>query len=338
MRIAIDAMGGDRAPAAPVEGSLRALDTFADVEIVLVGVEGAILAELDRLEATPEQRARLPIEFADHVAAMGEDPVKAVRGNKRNSARVCAELLRDGAVQGVVNMGSTGAAVAAAQLWVGRLPGVRRPGIAVPFPRPRGATILVDAGANPENRAEDLFQYAVMAKLYARSALGIAEPRIGILSIGEEEHKGNKLVHETWALFRERGVTPFVGNVEPREFFQDKADVVVADGFAGNVALKAAEGMADYLLGGLQEAVTRGDCPPEVLDALAGRTDYAEYGGAPLLGVRGAYLIGHGRSDARAFLSAVKAVRAYEVHHVGERTIEELAAAATAASVVEDER
>ena len=158
MRIAIDAMGGDRAPAAPVEGALRALDAFADVEIVLVGVAEAIQAELDRLEATPEQRARLPLERADHVAAMGEDPVKAVRGNKLNSARRCAELLRDGAVQGVVNMGSTGAAVAAAQLWVGRLPGVRRPGIAVPFPRPSGATIVVDAGANPENRAEDLFQ------------------------------------------------------------------------------------------------------------------------------------------------------------------------------------
>jgi glycerol-3-phosphate acyltransferase PlsX len=335
MRIAIDAMGGDRAPAAPVEGALRALDAFADVEIVLVGVETALQAELDRLGATAEQRTRLPLEPADHVAAMGEDPVKAVRGNKRNSARICAELLRDGAVRGVVNMGSTGAAVAAAQLWVGRLPGVRRPGIAVPFPRPGGATIVVDAGANPENRAEDLFQYAIMARLYARSALGIAEPRIGILSIGEEEHKGNKLVHETWALFREHGVTPFVGNVEPREFFQDKAEVVVADGFAGNVALKAAEGMAEYLLSSLKEAVKRGACPPEVLGALAARVDYAEYGGAPLLGVRGPYLIGHGRSDARAFLNAVRAVRAYEAHHVGERTVEELAA--TGASTTTEE-
>lgn len=336
MRIAIDAMGGDRAPAAPVEGALRALDTFADVEIVLVGVESAIHAELDRLEATPEQRARLPIEAADHVATMGEDPVKAVRGNKRNSARVCAELLRDGAVQGVVNMGSTGAAVAAAQLWVGRLPGVRRPGIAVPFPRPGGATIVVDAGANPENRAEDLFQYAVMASLYAASTMNIPEPRVGILSIGEEEHKGNKLVHETWALFRERGVKNFVGNVEPREFFQNKAEVVVADGFAGNVALKAAEGMGEYLLGGLKQAVEKGQCPPEVFGALAQRVDYAEYGGAPLLGVRGPYLIGHGRSDGRAFFNAVRAARSYLEHHVGERVVEELAAVAS--SPAEEER
>jgi len=330
MRIAIDAMGGDRAPAAPVEGALLAVDAFPDVEIVLVGREARIQGELARLGASDAQRARLPLVAADHVAAMGEDPVKAVRGNTRNSARVCAELLRTGEVQGVVNMGSTGAAVAAAQLYVGRLPGVRRPGIAVPFPRPGGATIVVDAGANPENRAEDLFQYAVMARLYARSALGIAEPRIGILSIGEEEHKGNKLVHETWALFRERGVEPFVGNVEPREFFQDKAEVVVADGFTGNVALKAAEGMAEYLLRGLKEAVARGDCPKQVLTDLAARTDYVEYGGAPLLGVRGPYLIGHGRSEARAFLNAVKAVRAYERHHVSERTVEELAGTALA--------
>ena len=150
-----------------------------------------------------------------------------------------------------MNMGSTGAAVAAAQLFVGRLPGVRRPGHrrAVPAPGRRDDRRGLRGEPGGE-RAEDLYQYAIMARLYARSALGVAEPRIGILSIGEEEHKGNQLVHETWALFRERGVPPFVGNVEPREFFQDKADVVVTDGFAGNVALKAAEGMAEYLLCG----------------------------------------------------------------------------------------
>jgi glycerol-3-phosphate acyltransferase PlsX len=325
MRIALDAMGGDRAPAALVDGAVRALRAFDDVEIVLVGVPERVSAELEKHDVTVEETARLPIEKADHVAAMGEDPVRAVRKNEGNSVRICAELLREGRVGGVVTMGSTGAAVAAAQLYVGRLEGARRPGIAVPFPRPGGATVVVDCGANPDARPKDLVQYAVMAQLYARSALGVEEPRIGILSIGEEEHKGNRLVHETWELFRQTDIGPFVGNVEPSDFFTDKADVVVCDGFTGNVALKGAEGMAGYILGGLQSAVKRGECPAQILKEAAARTDYAEYGGAPLLGVRGAYLIGHGRSDGRAVLSGIRAVRAYERHQVGARTVEELA-------------
>ncbi len=331
MRIALDAMGGDRAPAAQVEGALLALRAFDDLDVVLVGDPVRIEAELDRLEASPEERRRLPIEVADHVAAMHDDPVRVVRNNVGNSARRCAELLRDGTVKGVVNMGSTGAAVAAAQLFVGRLKGVRRPGIAVPFPRKGGATIVVDCGANSEAKAEDLLQYTVMAGLYARS-MGVKEPRVGVLSIGEEEQKGNRLVKEVWALFRQHEVPNFVGNVEPREFFHDKADVVVADGFSGNVALKAAEGMAEYLLGAIAEAAERGDCRKDLVGQVAARTDYQEYGGAPLLGVKGAYIIGHGRSNARAVLSALKAARAYERHHVSERTVEELAESGTSSA------
>jgi phosphate acyltransferase len=330
MRIALDAMGGDRAPAAPVEGALRALRAYDDVDIVLVGSPAALEPEIARCGAGPAERARLSIEDAPHVAAMGDDPVRAVRANERNSARVAAELLRDGRVVGVVNMGSTGAAVAAAQLFCGRLAGVRRPGIAVPFPRRGGATVVVDAGANPDAKAEDLHQYAVMASLYVQAAFGVAEPRVGILSIGEEEHKGNRLVHDTWALFREHPVPRFVGNVEPRELFQDKADVVVGDGFSGNVALKAAEGMAEYLLAALVDALPPGEEAERLLAALRARVDYAEYGGAPLLGIRGAYMVGHGRSDARAVLSAIRVVRAYVRDGVDRRTVEALGAAAGA--------
>ncbi len=324
VRIALDAMGGDRAPAAPVEGAVRALRTYDDVEVVLVGAVDAIEVEVERLAVTPEEDGRLYRVLASHVATMGEDPVRAVRTNPGNSARVCAELLRAGDVRGVVNMGSTGAAVAAAQLYCGRLDGVRRPGIAVPFPRPGGVTLLIDCGANSEGRAEDLHQFAIMASLYARGALGIDRPRVGILSIGEEEHKGNELVHETWALFRARGVPNLVGNVEPRELFQDRADVVVCDGFSGNLVLKAVEGMAEFLLGSLAGAV---DDPPErarLIGHLAGDVDYAEYGGAPLLGIRGAYVIGHGRSDARAFLNGIRVARAFISNHVGDQVIEEL--------------
>lgn len=330
MRIAVDAMGGDRAPQAPVAGALQAVEAYSDLTVVLVGKPDVLEAELVRLGAPAGARARLPFVAADDVVSMDEDPVAAVRGRAGCSARVAAELLGRGEVQGVVNMGSTGAAVAAAQLFCERLAGVKRLGIAVPFPRASGATIVCDCGANPDARPEHLHQYAIMAAHYARATLGVSQPRIGILSIGEEEHKGNRLVKETWERFRAAplpaSVGTFLGNIEPREFFHDRADVVVTEGFAGNVALKAAEGMAEYILGVLKGALPVAPESGKVLKTLMGRVDYAEYGGAPLLGVKGAYLIGHGRSDARAVLNALKAARAFVQHDVGAHIVAALAA------------
>lgn len=325
MRIALDAMGGDRAPAAAVEGALRALEAYADLELVLVGRPDAIEAELARLGASAAHRARLAVEPAPDVVSMDEDPVAAVRGRTGTSARVAAEVLGQGRVEGVVNMGSTGAAVAAAQLYCARLAGVKRLGIAVPFPREGGATVVCDCGANPDGRAEHLHQYALMAAQYARAALGVAAPRVGIVSIGEEEHKGNRLVKETWERFRADPVPGFVGNVEPREFFTDRADVAVCEGFTGNIALKAAEGMAEFMLGTLKKTLPPTPESGKVLKTLVARVDYAEYGGAPLLGVKGAYVIGHGRSDGRAVANAVRAARAYVVHDVGTKIEADLA-------------
>lgn len=331
LRIALDAMGGDRAPAAPVEGAVRALaggsSEVEGLELVLVGDREAIHAEVDRQAPDEAVRKRLRIEHAPHVAGMNDDPVRAVMKNADNSARVAAELLRDGHVEGVVNMGSTGAAVAAARVCCGLLEGVKRPGIAVPFPRPGGATVVVDCGANPDAHPQHLHQYAIMASLYAQAALGVAEPRIGILSIGEEEHKGNQLVHDTWTFFREHPLPRFIGNVEPRELFEDRADVVVCDGFSGNVVLKGAEGMAEYLIGTLRATLPPGPDADKVLRRLVGSVDYAAYGGAPLLGVRGAYLIGHGRSDARAVVNAITAVGRLVAGGVAARSVEQLAAA-----------
>jgi glycerol-3-phosphate acyltransferase PlsX len=327
MRIAIDAMGGDRAPAAPVEGAVLAAQQFHDVDLVLVGDVDRVRREIERTGANADVVARLHLHEAPEAISMDEDPARAMRARPRNSARVSAELLGTRQVDGVVNMGSTGAAVAAAALFAERLEGVRRPGIAVPFPRASGVTVVIDGGANPDAKPEHLHQYAVMAALYVRAAFGVEEPRIGILSIGEEEHKGNRLVHDTWEVFRRHPLPGFVGNVEPREFFEDRADVVVADGFSGNVALKAAEGMAEYLLRSLRGSLDLGR--PEnqaLLKSLMARVDYAEYGGAPLLGVRGAYLIGHGRSDARAVTNAVRAARAYVAHGVDAKIVEQLAA------------
>ena len=335
IRIALDAMGGDRAPEAAVAGAWLALNDHDDIEVVLVGDPAKIAtARAAAGELTEAQAARVRVHDAPEVVAMGDDPVRAIRKSPKVSARACVELLRHGEVDGVVNFGSTGAAVAAATLYGRRLEGVKRLGIAVPFPRPSGVTVLLDGGANPDASADELYQYAVMGRHYVRAAFDIAEPRVGILSIGEEEHKGNRLVHETWERFRARPIEPFVGNVEPRELFDDRADVVVCDGFVGNIALKAAEGMAEFSLGwlGPQMAQRQIASTKELLRGLAQRIDYSQYGGAPLLGVDGGYVIGHGRSGPEAFRNGLKLVRTYVLGDVGARIVEELREAAATTS------
>lgn len=325
MRIAIDAMGGDHAPDAPVAGALRALERFDDVELVLVGNPEAL--------QVADEHERLFVHDAPDVVGDREDPVRAIRNNPKNSARACAELLHAGDVQGVVTMGNTGAAVAAATLYCRRLTGIRRTGIAVPFPREDGATVVIDGGANPDARATDLFKYAVMAVHYARSAFGVEAPRVAILSIGEEEYKGNRLVAETWELFRERPVGTFIGNVEAHELMESKADVVVCDGFVGNVALKAVEGIAAFILGALGEMLPAAGIadPRPMLASLLRKIDFSKVGGAPLLGVEGGYLIGHGRSGPEAIENGVRVIRSYVRDGVGDAIVEELAAASSGA-------
>jgi glycerol-3-phosphate acyltransferase PlsX len=327
MRIALDAMGGDQAPQAPVEGALHALERHPDVEVMLVG-EPEVLAR--EVGARGGPRPRLHVVASEGVIGMDEEPVRAMKAKPNNSAKVAAECLGAGKADGVVNLGSTGGAVAAATLFCRRLPGVKRPGIAVPFPRPTGVTVVVDAGSNIDARAEHLHQYAVMARHYARAAFGVAEPRVGILSVGEEEHKGNRLVKETWDLFRQHPVPGFVGNVEGRDVFRDVVDVVVCDGFVGNVLLKAAEGLGEMMIG-MAHAGAGGR--PEglaLVKDMKRKFDYAEYGGVPLLGIHGAYLIGHGRSDARAVANAIRAARDHVASGVDQRIVADLASAPAA--------
>jgi glycerol-3-phosphate acyltransferase PlsX len=325
IRIALDAMGGDLAPGAPVEGAVEAVRRMRDLHVLLVGEPGVLAREVGRHGASGEDR--LEIVASGPAVGMDEEPVRAMK-REDASARVAAEALASGAARGLVNLGSTGAAVAAAMLFCPRLPGVRRPGIAVPFPRDEGATIVVDCGANVDARPEHLHQYALMASRYARAALGVAEPRVGILSVGEEEHKGNRLVKEAWDLFRRHPVAGFVGNVEGRDVFAGTVDVVVCDGFVGNVLLKGSEGIGELAMRMVRSAA-RGDASAS-LRALEAKLDYAEYGGAPLLGVRGAYVIGHGRSDARAVTNALRAARAYVEADLDRRIAEDLAAAPAA--------
>ena len=328
MRIAVDALGGDHAPAAPAAGALAAVERFPDVEIVLVGDPATLddPASLDDPGVTAHPRVH--IHPAPRKVDAAQDPVRFVRAHADCSARVCAELLRAGDVQGVVTMGNTGAAVGAATLYCRRLAGVRRTGIAVPFPRAGGVTTLIDGGANPDARAADLHQYAIMAVHYARSAFRIDNPRVGILSIGEEEHKGNRLVAQTWALFRSHPVGTFIGNVEARELMESRADVVVSDGFVGNVALKAVEGMAEFILTALGRLLPEQGIadPRPMLAQLVQQIDYSKYGGAPLLGIDGGYLIGHGRSGPEAYENGVGAIRNFVANGVGDAIVEELAA------------
>jgi glycerol-3-phosphate acyltransferase PlsX len=322
MRIAIDAMGGDRAPAMPVEGALRAIETYEDVDIVLVGDPESIYAQ-----PGDTRNARIHVHDAPEVVSCDEDPVRAIRASKKVSARACADLLHAGDVDGVLSMGNTGAAVAAATLYCRRLKGVKRTGIAVPFPRPGGVSICIDGGANPDAKPAHLHQYAIMAVEYVRAAFGVENPRVGLLSIGEEDNKGNRLVAETREYFKQSPIEGFIGNVEPHALFEDVADVVVCDGFSGNLILKAAEGMASFILRALPATLAEHGLsdPRPVLGAIAKRVDYADYGGAPLLGVEHPYVIGHGRSDGRAYLNGVRVIRSYFQGEVGRRIVERLA-------------
>lgn len=324
MRIAIDAMGGDKAPAAPVAGALEAVARFEDVELLLVGDPATLEKELAARGGKP---ARVHVVASEGVVTMDDEPVRAMKHKPRNSARVTAEQLASGAADGVVNLGSTGAAVAAATLFCKRIEGVSRLGIAVPFPRRDGVSVVVDCGGLVDARPEHLYTYAVMARQYSRAAYGVADPKVGILSVGEEEHKGNKLVKETWELFKRHPMPGFIGNVEGRDPFAAVADVIVCDGFVGNVMLKAAEGLGEMMLGILRDAAptTPGVLP--ILQQMVRKLDYAEYGGAPLLGVRGGYIIGHGRSEGRAVANAVRAARDYLLAGVDAKIAADLVAA-----------
>ena len=324
MRIAIDAMGGDKAPGALIDGSLAALEAYPDVEILLVGDPAVLERELAARGGKP---ARVEVVPSEGVVGMDEEPVRAMKSKPRNSARVTAELLGSGAAVGVVSLGSTGGAVAAATLFCKRIEGVSRLGIAVPFPRRKGVTIVIDCGGNVDVRPDHLYVYAVMARHYARVAVGVANPTVGILSVGEEEHKGNKLVKETWEIFKRHPVEGFVGNIESRDVFHEGADVVVCDGFVGNILLKAAEGIGEMMIGIVNDALPTVPAAKGMLKTMIQKFDYAEYGGAPLLGVRGAYIIGHGRSDGRAVKNAIRVARDFVVGGVEKRIVDDLGAA-----------
>lgn len=308
MKIAVDAMGGDHGPAVVVEGAVAAVrETGAS--IILVGDQSAIDREVSRLDAG---RLDLEVRHASQVVGMAETPSLALRRKRDSSLRVAAELVRDGKAAAFISAGNTGAAMAIAMFVIGVLRGIDRPAIATVLPNLRRYTVLLDVGANVAPKPWHLFQYAVMGHVYARDILGVDRPRIGLLSVGEEEGKGNDLTREAYEHLKESQLN-FVGNCEGRDIYNGNCDVVVTDGFTGNVALKISESLAEMLGAMIREELAR-DLRSKLGAALAmpafarfrRRVDYTEMGGAPLLGIDGAAVICHGASPVKAIKNAVR--------------------------------
>ncbi len=318
MKIAVDAMGGDHAPGEVIRGAVQAFREH-DLPIVLVGKEDLIRDELRRLGAQG-----IEVEHASDVVEMHDSPGVAIRKKKDSSLRVGLNLVAEGKASSFVSAGNSGAVMAGALTVLKKIRGVDRPAITATIPTPTGPIVLIDAGANVDCKPYHLVQFGCMGDSYARKILGISRPRVGIVSIGEEDSKGTDLTRETSALFRKTGLF-FVGNLEGRDFFAGKADVFVCDGFVGNIVLKTMEGMATALLDFLREEILKSQMA-KVGAVLAGgairrvkrKLDYAEYGGAPLLGVKGGVVICHGLSDARAMKNAIRSAGSLYRHGVEE--------------------
>lgn len=312
-KIVLDAMGSDHSPQVEIDGAIAAAADLG-ITVILVGKPEAVLPELRRCGW--RQDGDLGIEFIEAAEAIGMDePVAtAVRRKKHSSLRIAASLVRDGRASGLVSAGNTGAVMVTARMVIGMLPGVDRPALAALIPT-KGAkpTLLVDVGANSDCKPLHLAQFAIMGEAYVRAVLGIARPSVGLMSIGEEEIKGNELTKEAFPLLRDLSSLNFVGNVEGRDVFTGTVDVIVTDGFTGNVMLKLSEGLSDAMLTMIRRelsatAITKAGAmlARPAFRKLKKKLDYSEYGGAPLLGVKNIVVIGHGSSNARAIRNAIR--------------------------------
>jgi len=327
--IAVDAMGSDRSPKPEIEGAIQAARQYG-IRVLLVGPEATLRTELSKYSSA----ATLPIEIvhASEVITMEDKAVQAVRAKRDSSMRVGLRLVRDGQAAGFLTAGNTGAAMATAKMVLGALPGVDRPALAAVFPTALGtAAALLDVGANVDCKAQNLEQFAVMGETYFRSMFGTPRPRVGLLSIGEEDSKGNELTREAFQLLKLLPLN-FVGNVEGRDLYNGHVDVIVADGFVGNVALKISEGVANLvrttLKHTLKATITRQVGYLLSRSAFADfkkRLDHTEYGGAPLLGVKGVCFITHGSSNANAIKNAIRVAAEFAERRINQKIEEGLA-------------
>jgi glycerol-3-phosphate acyltransferase PlsX len=326
--IAVDAMGGDKAPVPEVEGAVRAARELGH-RIVLVGDQADIQRSLEKHPGWRE----LPIEVvhAEERITMEDHAAKAARSKRGSSMHLCARMVLDGKADGFLSAGNTGACMAIAKMVLGKVPGVDRPALSGVFPTHKGTpVVVVDVGANVDCEPQMLAQFGLMGEIYSRLVLKVKQPRVGLLSIGEEEHKGNALTRDTTPLLKELGFN-FIGNVEGRDIFTGHTDVIVCDGFVGNVALKVSEGLVDMIGSMLKESL-RATVTRQIGYLLSRsafrdfkkRVDYSEIGGAPLLGVKGVCIICHGRSNANAIKNAIRIAADFASSNMNQRIEEEL--------------
>lgn len=319
--IAVDAMGGDHAPANVVEGSVQAAREYA-LPLALVGRRDDVEREIARHDT---RGLEIEIVHASEAVAMDESPAVAVRRKKDSSIRIGAQLVRDGRAQALVSAGNTGAVMGTAMFVLGAIEGVDRPALTAIIPNMRGRSVWLDVGANVDCRPEHLVQFALMGHLYAREVLGVANPRIGLLSIGEEDSKGNEQTREAFKVLKMLDFN-FLGNCEGRDIFNGNADVIVCDGFIGNVSLKAIESVVEAVESFLREEISKSFVARlgfllsrAAFRKFKRRVDYAEYGGVPLLGVKGGVVICHGRSSPKAIKNAIRVARDFTLHRIHDR-------------------
>lgn len=327
MRIAVDAMGGDEGPEVVVEGAAEAVRaSHGRFEILLVGQQDRVQPILDGMAPSP---TRLELIQASETVGMSEKPTSAFRKKKDSSIAVAARLVKEGRADAFVSAGNTGAVVASSLVTLGRLQGISRPAISTLWPNKKRGAVVLDVGANYECTPKNLIQFALMGEVFARYQLGIEKPRVGLLNIGEERSKGNELVRDAYTLLEKERMN-FVGNVEGRDVFDGAADVVVCDGFVGNIILKFSESIYSFLAHMVKDEIRKGVIAKAgalmmkgAFGAVQSQLDYAEYGGAPLLGVNGVVIISHGKSSSHAIknaiLAAEKSVKSEINLHIEER-------------------
>jgi len=326
MRIAVDAMGGDHGPKVVIEGAVQAAKK-GHCDIVLVGNENLIKEEMRKYRTSS---LPISVHHSSEVIGMDESPAIACRQKKDSSIMVATRLIKEGRTEAMVSAGNSGAVMAAALMVLGRLPGVDRPGIAVLIPTIKGPGVILDVGANVNSTAKDLLQFAVMGNIYMKTIMKKEDPRIGLLSIGAEEVKGNDVTVEAHRLLRQSGLN-FVGNIEGTDILKGKADVIVCDGFVGNILLKFGEGIAEEFMNVFRDEILKYPFRKMALLLLRGafkdirkKIDYAEYGGAPLLGVDGCSIICHGSSNAKAITSAIRVAGEFVEKRINQQIKERL--------------
>ena len=336
--VAVDAMGGDHAPGPEVAGAVLAARSW-QIPVVLVGQQERLAAELARHKT---DGLDITIRHASEIVGMHDSASDAIRKKKDSSIRVAFELVRDGAASAVVSTGNSGATMAAGMFILKRIPGIDRPAIATVIPNLKGQTLVLDVGGNVDCKPQHLVQFALMGSVYVRQMFGIESPRIGVLSNGEEESKGNDLTRDTHRLLKETPLN-YLGYVEGGDIFKGTADVVVCDGFAGNIVLKTAEGLAD-VMGKMLKAEFNSRLLSRLGYLLARpafqgfrkRVDYAEYGGAPLLGIQGTGMICHGKSNPKAVMNAIRLAHTFESRQVNSQLVASMTALAGTAFPAED--